>query len=248
MSDSLEKIDEYFQVACYTELAEYVQQLSSADELNDLLNLLDTHQIRRIVRNSIKNQAKLIGSFYEHLAMETQGGKSSSSTFNTGHIESRKEAEEMLNSNFAWLETRLSSIDTKLTRFRAALRAWIETSSNEAYEAGLLGSILGGLLLGPVGAFAGAVLGSGSSGPAGSEFKREFENLIIDYNHLLNEVKESLDECFEMSGDLFSQVATKFSSSNFSKSIVRTELSSYDAVGEQILIVRVGFNGSWVQV
>jgi 2-iminobutanoate/2-iminopropanoate deaminase len=30
--------------------------------------------------------------------------------------------------------------------------------------------------------------------------------------------------------------------------IVRTELSSYDAVGEQILIVRVGFNGSWVQV
>jgi hypothetical protein len=43
----------------------------------------------------------------------------------------------------------------------------------------------------------------------------------VDYNHFLNEVKESLDEClesldecFEMSGDLFGQVATKFSSSN----------------------------------
>jgi hypothetical protein len=137
-----------------------LQQLSSADEINDLLNLLDTHQIWRIVRNSIKNQAKLIGSFYEHLAMETQSNKGSSSTFNTGHIASRKEAEEMLNSNFVWLEARLSGIDTKLTRFRTALRAWIETASNESYEAGLLGSILGGLLLGPVGAFAGAVLGS----------------------------------------------------------------------------------------
>jgi hypothetical protein len=217
MSNSLEEIIEYFQIACYAELAEYMQQLSSADELDDLLNLLDTHQIRRIVRNSIKNQAKLIGSFHEQVAIEQQSS-SSSSIFNTSHISGKKEAEEMLNANFTWLEKRLAGIDTKLTRFRAALRAWIDTSSNEVYESGLLGGIIGGLLLGPVGAFAGAWIGSStSSGSAGSEFKREFDNLLIDYNHLLNEVKESLDECYEMSGELFSQILAKFALHEASK-------------------------------
>lgn len=221
MSEDLEKVDELFQVACYAELAEYIQQLGNVDELNDLLNLLDTHQVRRIVRNSIKNQAKLIGSLYEHLAREVQSGKNTSSIFNNGHITTRKEAEETLSSNFTWLESRLASIDVKLSRFRAALRAWLETSSNESYETGLLGSIVGGLLLGPVGAFFGAAIGTsaGNYGPAGSEFKREFDNLIVDYNHLLNEVKESLDECFEMSGDLLGQVVTKFSSSDSSKKL-----------------------------
>lgn len=213
-----ETIVEYLQVACYAELAEYWGRFQNINEFNDLLNLLDSDQIRRIVRNSIKNQSNLISSYYQYLATQTQSNQSSSSILNTAHITTRKEAEEILSSNFTWLEGRLLRIDTKITRFRASLRNWIQTSSNESYEAALVGGFIGSLLLGPVGAFAGAWIGASGSGSASSEFEREFENLLIDYNNLLNEVKESLDMSFNMSGELFSQVAIRFSTNNSSNS------------------------------
>jgi len=218
-SDGMEQIIEYFQVACYAELAEYIQQLSNANELEEILNLLDTHHIRRIVRNSVKSQAKLIGSFYEHLSVENQSIEKTSSTLNTGHIKTRKEAEKILNSNFTWLDSRLKNIDDKMKQFRSKLRRWSEDASNESFESGMVGGIIGALLLGPVGAFAGSFLGSSmNSGPAASEFQREYEGIVVDFNHLLNEVKESLDECLEMSGDLFGQVAVKFSSGESERS------------------------------
>lgn len=219
MSDSNVEIEktnseqtfEYFQLACYGEFAQYLQSLSNCQELNDILNLINTHEVRRIVKNSIIIQAKLISILHESLTEEIQTDKNPSSIFNTELIKTRKEAEELLNANFAWLDQRLSSIDAKMVHFRAALREWLETSQNESYESTLLWTTLGSLFAGPIAGFiAGAVAGSIKSGPAGTEFEREYNNLIVDYNHLLNEVKESLDECLNLSLELFIQVSQRF--------------------------------------
>lgn len=206
-----EKTVEYFQLACYGEFVQYLQLLSNFQELNDVLNLMNTHEIRRIVKNSIKNQVQLISIFYESLAEDTQSYKNSSSIFNTELIKTRKEAEELLNANFVWLDKRLPSIDAKMLHFRTALREWLKTSQNESYESSLLWGTLGAMFAGPIGGLVGAMFGDSiNSGPAGSEFEREYNNLIVDYNHLLNEVKESLDECFNLSLELFLQVSQNF--------------------------------------
>lgn len=206
-----EKTVEYFQLACYGEFAQYLQILSNCQELNDVLNLMNTHEIRRIVKNSTKNQVQLISILYESLEEETRINKNSSSIFNTELIKTRKEAEELLNANFVWLDKRLSSIDAKMVHFRTALREWLKTSQDESYENSLLWSALGTMFIGPIaGLVAGVVAGSINSGPAGSEFEREYNSLLLDYNHLLNEVKESLDECLNLSLELFIQVSQNF--------------------------------------
>jgi hypothetical protein len=204
----VEKTVEYFQLACYGELAQYLQVLSNCQELNDVLNLMNTHEIRRIIKNSIKNQVQLISILYESLTEETRIDKNSSSIFNTELIKTRKEAEELLNANFVWLDKRLPSIDSKILHFRTALREWLKTSQDESYESSLLWGTLGAMFIGPIGGLVGAMFGESiNSGPAGSEFEREYNNLIVDYNHLLNEVKESLDECLNLSLELFIQVS-----------------------------------------
>jgi hypothetical protein len=215
MANYPEEVVNYFELACYQDLSLYIQQCSQVEELNDILNLINTHEIRRIVKNSIKNQVKLISLQYEYLAKEVQANNSSPSIFNTELIKTRKEAEELLSSNFNWLDKRLASVDNKIAHFRTALREWIETYQNESYESSLVWGFLGGIVLGPIGSFAGAVIGGAmNSGPAGTEFEREYNNLIVDYNHLLNEVKESLDDSLELSLELFGQVNQKFQASN----------------------------------
>jgi hypothetical protein len=94
------------------------------------------------------------------------------------------------------------------------------------------------------------------------EFSYHFENRLfdrdslhilyfkIDFIGLLN-FYIGADKRLGISHSTLRRISKNVIQTEFRKyldTIVRTELSSYDAVGEQILIVRVGFNGSWVQV
>jgi transcription termination factor NusB len=71
---------------------------------------------------------------------------------------------------------------------------------------------------------------------------QELQNLVQQVFDNLFELEKKLEKLMERFFQDLSNLIKDI------KTIVRTELSSYDAVGEQILIVRVGFNGSWVQV